>query len=61
MLAGQDLLVILVIALVVFGGNRISDLGAGLGKGIRNFKKGMSEDDEGIPRKLEDKSPKSVE
>ena len=41
MLAGPDLLVILVIALVIFGGNRISDLGAGLGKGIRNFKKGL--------------------
>ena len=41
MLAGQDLLVILVIALIIFGGNRISDLGAGLGKGIRNFKKGL--------------------
>ncbi len=61
MLAGQDLLVILVIALVIFGGNRISDLGAGLGKGIRNFKKGISEDDESDPRKLEEKSGKSIE
>ena len=58
MLAGQDLLVILVIILVIFGGNRLSDLGSGLGKGIRNFKKGMSEDDESAPRKLEDKSGK---
>ncbi len=56
MLAGQDLLVILGIALIVFGGNRISDLGSGLGKGIRNFKKGLSEDDESSPKKLEDKS-----
>jgi len=61
MLAGQDLLVILVIALVIFGGNRISELGTGLGKGIRNFKKGISEDDEAPARKLEDKSGKSVE
>jgi Sec-independent protein translocase protein TatA len=30
MLAGPDLLVILVIALVIFGGNRIVDLGMGL-------------------------------
>ena len=61
MLAGQDLLVILVIILVIFGGNRLSELGSGLGKGIRNFKKGMSEDDEAAPRKLEDKSQKSAE
>ena len=45
MLAGPDALVILIIALVVFGGNRISELGAGLGKGIRNFKKGLQEED----------------
>jgi sec-independent protein translocase protein TatA len=58
MLAGPDLLVILVIALVIFGGNRIADLGAGLGKGIRNFKKGL-EGDETLPKKPEDASGKS--
>ena len=45
MLSGPDVLVVLVIALVVFGGNRISELGTGLGKGIRNFKKGLQEED----------------
>ncbi len=45
MLAGPDALVILAIALVIFGGNRISELGSGLGKGIRNFKKGLQEED----------------
>ena len=55
MLAGPDLLVILVIALVIFGGNRIADLGAGLGKGIRSFKKGL-EGDETTQKKLEDDS-----
>jgi sec-independent protein translocase protein TatA len=58
MLAGQDLLVILVIILVIFGGNRIADLGAGLGKGIRSFKKGL-EGDETTQKKLEDNSDKS--
>jgi sec-independent protein translocase protein TatA len=60
MLAGPDLLVILVIALIVFGGNRVADLGAGLGKGIRNFKKG-SEGEETPQKKLEDGSGKSKE
>lgn len=58
MFAGPDLLVILVIALVIFGGNRIADLGAGLGKGIRNFKKGL-EGDESAQKKLEDDSGKT--
>ena len=61
MLAGPDLLVILVIALVIFGGNRIADVGAGLGKGIRNFKKSIEGDDEDTPKKLEDNSRKSKE
>ncbi len=57
MLAGPDLLVILVIALVIFGGNRIADLGAGLGRGIRSFKKGLEGDDP-PQKKLEDDSGK---
>ena len=33
-----ELLIILVIAVVIFGANRLPELGKGLGKGIRNFK-----------------------
>ena len=33
-----ELLIILVIAIVIFGANRLPGLGRGLGKGIRNFK-----------------------
>lgn len=40
-LSPMDLLVILIIALLVFGPGRLSDLGKGLGAGIRNFKEGM--------------------
>jgi sec-independent protein translocase protein TatA len=41
-----ELLLILVIVIVIFGGSRIPELGKGLGEGIRNFKKGMKGDDE---------------
>jgi sec-independent protein translocase protein TatA len=62
MLAGPDLLIILVIALVIFGGNRIADLGAGLGKGIRSFKEGLQEKDTKTALKgPEDTSPKGKE
>ena len=37
------LLIILVIALVVFGPSKVSDVGSSLGKAIRGFKKSMSE------------------
>ncbi len=37
----MHLLIILVIALVVFGPGKLPELGAGLGKGIREFRKAM--------------------
>ena len=37
------LLIILVIALVVFGPSKVSDVGSSLGKTMRGFKKSMSE------------------
>ena len=36
-----ELLVILVIVIVIFGANRLPELGKGIGSAIRNFKDGM--------------------
>ena len=41
----MHLIIILVIALVVFGPSRLPELGKGIGKGIRDFKKALSDDD----------------
>ncbi|MEO8501467.1 MAG: twin-arginine translocase TatA/TatE family subunit [Vicinamibacteria bacterium] len=41
----QELLLILVILVFIFGTSRIADLGKGMGEGIRNFKKAMKEED----------------
>ncbi|MFQ5543972.1 MAG: twin-arginine translocase TatA/TatE family subunit [Nitrospiria bacterium] len=41
-----ELLVVLVIILVVFGAGKLPEIGSGLGKAIRGFKKGVSEPDE---------------
>jgi sec-independent protein translocase protein TatA len=41
----MHLLVILVIVLIIFGPGRLPELGAGLGKGIRELKKALSHDD----------------
>ncbi len=40
-----ELLIILVVLLLVFGANKIPQLGDALGKGIRNFKKASNEED----------------
>jgi sec-independent protein translocase protein TatA len=41
-----EILVVLIIALVVFGPKRIPELGQSLGKGIREFKASLDGDDE---------------
>jgi sec-independent protein translocase protein TatA len=41
-----ELIVILVIVLVLFGANRLPEIGKGIGSAIRNFKKATSEPDE---------------
>jgi sec-independent protein translocase protein TatA len=42
----QELIVILVIVLVLFGGSRLPEIGRGIGQAIKNFKKATSEPDE---------------
>jgi len=41
-----EVLIILVVLVLVFGANKIPQLGDALGKGIRNFKKASSHEDE---------------
>lgn len=38
-----ELIVVLVIVIIIFGASRLPQLGEGLGKAIRGFKKGVSE------------------
>ncbi len=38
----QELVIILVIALIIFGPGKLPQIGSGLGKAIRDFKKAIS-------------------
>ena len=38
-----ELIIILVIILIIFGAGKLPEIGAGLGKGIKNFKKATKE------------------
>jgi sec-independent protein translocase protein TatA len=55
-----ELVVILVIVLIIFGAGKLPQIGEGLGKGIRNFKKSTKEQDEieVAPKKSEEISEK---
>jgi sec-independent protein translocase protein TatA len=41
-----EILLILAVALLIFGPSKLADLGKGLGEGIKNFKSAMKEGDE---------------
>jgi sec-independent protein translocase protein TatA len=53
----MHLLVILVIALIIFGPRKLPELGSSLGKAIRDFKKSLSETE----NKLDDPTAHSKE
>jgi len=42
----QELLIILVIILIIFGAGKLPEIGSALGKGIKNFKKTMNDNNE---------------
>ena len=50
----MELMVILVIVLVLFGARRVPEIGASIGKGIREFKKNINEADRSIREALRD-------
>jgi sec-independent protein translocase protein TatA len=57
-----EILLILGVAVLLFGAGRIADIGKGLGQGIRNFKQGLKEANELDEKKDEKKLPvKTVE
>jgi sec-independent protein translocase protein TatA len=42
----QEVLIIVLLVVVIFGARRLPEVGAGLGKAIKNFKSGVSGKDE---------------
>lgn len=45
-LGTQELLIILVLVMIIFGAGKLPQVGSALGKGLRNFKKGMNDNEE---------------
>ena len=59
MLGGSEWIVILVIVIIIFGATKLPQLGDGLGKAIRNFKRavGPGSEIDVTPKKAELKDP----
>jgi sec-independent protein translocase protein TatA len=64
-LGTQELIIIFLIVMVLFGASRLPEIGSGIGKAIKNFKKATSEPDEidVTPKKDDDKdeTPKETD
>ena len=60
-LGTPELLVVFGIAFLVFGGKKLPEIGAGLGKGIRSFKSGLREVEESGRNLVEEKVPVTKE
>ena len=61
-----ELIVVLIIALVIFGPKRLPELGRSLGKGIREFRGSISgnskdEDDDDKPQAIEESKDETAE
>ncbi len=52
-----ELLIVLLIVLVLFGGGRVGKLGGELGTALREFRRGLNGEDE---PKLKDEAPKET-
>jgi len=46
-----ELVVILVVAVLLFGGKKIPELAKGLGEGIKNFKNSLKDEQAGVDEK----------
>ncbi|WP_198304951.1 twin-arginine translocase TatA/TatE family subunit [Arcobacter vandammei] len=58
--SGMELLIIVLIVLILFGGKKIPELAKGLGSGIRNFKKAIKEDDEALAKNEENEKKEQI-
>lgn len=53
-----ELIIILVIILIIFGAGKLPEIGGGIGKAIKNFKKASKEPDEiDVTPKVDGKEP----
>lgn len=54
-LGTQELIIIFLIIMVLFGGSRLPEIGSGIGKAIKNFKKATADEIDVTPKKAVEK------
>lgn len=59
-MGASELVVILLVALVIFGPKNLPKLGASMGKTVKNFREGMQGDDDPTPKAAEARVPEAA-
>ncbi len=59
MIGAPEIIFIVLIVLLLFGGKKIPELMRGLGKGVRSFKEGMNDVEEEIKKPLDNEPHKA--
>ena len=59
--SGMELVLIVLVILLMFGGKKIPELAKGLGSGIRNFKKAIKDDEDEVVQNKSDEIEKKSE
>jgi len=62
-LSGSEILILMLIVLLVFGANRLPDAGKAVGKGLREFKRALSDAEHSIqnlPPAREEEQPRDA-
>ena len=55
-IGSQQIILVLIVAMVIFGASKLPQIGEGMGKAIRNFKKSVNE----VEAEIEDITPKRI-
>lgn len=59
--SGMELVLIVLVILLMFGGKKIPELAKGLGSGIKNFKKAIKDDEDEVVQNKSDEIEKKSE
>ena len=57
-ISGAHIVIVVIALLLLFGGQKIPELMGGIGKGMKDFKKALKDDDE-APKEIQKEIPRS--
>jgi len=58
-ISGEHIMILVIALVILFGGQKIPELMGGIGKGMKDFKKAIKEEDGGSEEKLKE-TPKAI-